>query len=84
MIVPKWDYYNNFGYTDQAEAKFASIRSDVERYVRIKLAGEILRDQIARYRGENQAPLLGDIAGGGAPRSARMQMLLPRRALARL
>lgn len=43
---------------DQAQAKLAGIRSDAERYVRVKLAGKILRDQIERYRRENQGPLL--------------------------
>jgi uncharacterized protein YhaN len=43
---------------DQAQAKLASIRSDAERYVRVKLAGKILRDQIERYRRENQGPLV--------------------------
>ncbi len=43
---------------DQAQAKLASIRSDAERYVQVKLAGKILRDQIERYRRENQGPLV--------------------------
>ncbi|MET0005614.1 MAG: AAA family ATPase [Candidatus Thiodiazotropha sp.] len=43
---------------DQAQAMLASIRSDAERYVQAKLAGKILRDQIERYRRENQGPLL--------------------------
>jgi uncharacterized protein YhaN len=43
---------------DQAHAILASIRSDAERYVHVKLAGKILRDQIERYRRENQGPLL--------------------------
>ena len=43
---------------DQAQAILATIRSDAERYVQVKLAGKILRDQIERYRRENQGPLL--------------------------
>lgn len=43
---------------DQAQAKLTGIRSDSERYLRVKLAGKILRDQIERYRRENQGPLL--------------------------
>ncbi len=43
---------------DQAHTVLASIRSDAERYIRVKLAGKILRDQIERYRRENQGPLV--------------------------
>jgi uncharacterized protein YhaN len=43
---------------DQANAILARIRSDAERYVEVKLAGKILRDQIERYRKENQGPLI--------------------------
>ena len=43
---------------DQANAILARIRSDAERYVQAKLAGKILRDQIERYRRENQGPLV--------------------------
>ncbi len=43
---------------DQAQATLASIRSDAERYIQVKLAGKILRDQIERYRKENQGPLV--------------------------
>ena len=43
---------------DQAQATLASIRSDAERYIQVKLAGKILRDQIERYRRENQGPLV--------------------------
>ena len=43
---------------DQAHAVLASIRSDAERYIQVKLAGRILRDQIERYRRENQGPLV--------------------------
>ncbi len=35
---------------DQAHGILATIRSDAERYVHMKLAGKILRDQIERYR----------------------------------
>jgi uncharacterized protein YhaN len=43
---------------DQAQAILARIRSDSERYVRVKLAGWILHDEIERYRRENQGPLV--------------------------
>ncbi len=43
---------------DQAQAILASIRANAERYVRAKLAGRVLRDQIERYRKENQGPLV--------------------------
>ncbi|OYV75734.1 MAG: hypothetical protein B7Z66_11595 [Chromatiales bacterium 21-64-14] len=43
---------------DQANALLARIRSQAERYVRVKLVGKILRDQIERYRSENQGPLV--------------------------
>ncbi|MCK5432726.1 MAG: hypothetical protein KAJ03_08275, partial [Gammaproteobacteria bacterium] len=43
---------------DQAQAILASIRSDAERYMRVKLAGRVLRDEIERYRKENQGPLV--------------------------
>ncbi|MES9989471.1 MAG: AAA family ATPase [Candidatus Thiodiazotropha endolucinida] len=43
---------------DQAHAILARIRTDAERYVQAKLAGKILRDQIERYRKENQGPLV--------------------------
>ncbi len=43
---------------DQAQAILAGIRSDAESYVRAKLAGRVLRDEIERYRKENQGPLV--------------------------
>ena len=43
---------------DQAQATLAGIRSGAERYIQVKLAGKILRDQIERYRLENQGPLV--------------------------
>ena len=43
---------------EQAQATLASIRSDAERYIQMKLAAGILRDQIERYRQENQGPLV--------------------------
>jgi len=46
------------GLADQAQAILASIRSDAEHYVRMKLAGRVLRDEIERYRKENQGPLV--------------------------
>ncbi len=43
---------------EDAQTMLVSIRNDAERYVRFKLAGRILRDQIEKYRQENQGPLL--------------------------
>jgi len=43
---------------DRAQAILARIRSDAERYTRVKLAGRILHDQIERYRKANQGPLV--------------------------
>ena len=43
---------------ERAQSVLAVIRSDAERYVRFKLASRILRDEIERYRKENQGPLL--------------------------
>ncbi len=43
---------------ERAQAILAGIRADAERYVRAKIAGRVLRDQIERYRKENQGPLL--------------------------
>lgn len=45
-------------FADQAQAMLAVIRADAERYVRVKLAGRILRDQIEQYRKQNQGPLV--------------------------
>ena len=41
-----------------AQAELAGIRANAEHYVQVKLAGKILRDQIERYRKENQGPLV--------------------------
>ncbi|MEX1237962.1 MAG: hypothetical protein WD994_06810, partial [Pseudomonadales bacterium] len=43
---------------DQSQSVLASIRSNSERFVRLKLAARILRDEIERYRKENQGPLV--------------------------
>ena len=43
---------------DRGQSVLASIRSNAERYVRLKLAARILRDEIERYRKENQGPLV--------------------------
>lgn len=43
---------------NQRQSVLASIRSSAERYVRLKLAARILRDEIERYRKENQGPLV--------------------------
>ena len=49
-----------------AESKLTEIRRDVDRYVELRMAKQILQDQIERYRNQNQAPLLtraGEIFG---------------------
>ena len=43
---------------DQRQSVLANIRSSAERYVSLKLAARILRDEIERYRKENQGPLV--------------------------
>jgi uncharacterized protein YhaN len=43
---------------DEAQATLARIRASAERYVRAKLAARILRQEIERFRKENQGPLL--------------------------
>lgn len=43
---------------EQASAVLASVRADAERYVQVKLAARVLRDQVERYRRENQGPLV--------------------------
>jgi uncharacterized protein YhaN len=43
---------------DEREAILARVGHDAESYVRLRLAALILREQIERYRQENQGPLL--------------------------
>lgn len=43
---------------DQIQATLATIREDAEQYVRLRLAARLLRDQVERYRRENQGPLI--------------------------
>jgi uncharacterized protein YhaN len=43
---------------EKAEEVLARLREGVDRYVRLRLAGTLLRREIERYRAENQAPLL--------------------------
>ena len=43
---------------EEAQSVLARIRTQVDRYVRIRLAASILRREIKRYREENQGPLL--------------------------
>ena len=43
---------------EQASAVLAGVRTNAERYVQVKLAARVLRDQIERYRRENQGPLV--------------------------
>ena len=62
---------------DQAQAILAGIRSDAERYVRVKLAGRILRDQIERYRSENQGRLIRRASEHFAALTTRMSPSSP-------
>jgi uncharacterized protein YhaN len=43
---------------ERAAEALARTRDGVDRYVRLRLAGTLLRRRIERYRAENQAPLL--------------------------
>ncbi|MBL1294154.1 MAG: AAA family ATPase [Thiotrichales bacterium] len=43
---------------DEAQSVLVSIRSKTEKYVRVKLAARILRDEIESYRQQHQGPLL--------------------------
>ena len=43
---------------EQAQQTLAGIRADAERYMQLKLAARILRDQIERYRQHNHGPLV--------------------------
>lgn len=43
---------------EEGQSILASVNADAENYVRVKLASLILRDQIERYRAENQGPLV--------------------------
>ena len=43
---------------EQSQGILAQIRNDAERYTRLKMAAHILREQIERYRDENQGPLV--------------------------
>lgn len=43
---------------DEAQACLARIRADAERYVQRRLAAKVLRDEVERYRQENQGPLV--------------------------
>ncbi len=48
---------------DEAQSVLAGLRTDVDRYVRVKLAHRILRDEIEKYRAENQGPILKAASG---------------------
>jgi uncharacterized protein YhaN len=43
---------------DEAQSVLEGIRSNVEQYVKVKLASRILRNEIERYRQQHQGPLL--------------------------
>jgi len=47
---------------EKAQEALAVIRSNVDRYVRLRMASVILRREIERYRRENQGQLLGRAA----------------------
>jgi uncharacterized protein YhaN len=42
----------------EAEALLAQVRSDAERYVRLKLATSVLREAMEQFRQKNQGPIL--------------------------
>ena len=44
---------------EKSQSVLESIRTKTEYYTRVKIAARILRDEIERYRQENQGPLLG-------------------------
>ncbi len=43
---------------ERAQSKLAEIRTQVHRYMRLRLASAVLQREIERYRSQNQAPLL--------------------------
>lgn len=43
---------------EKAQSTLAQLREGVEQYVHLKLAAEILRDEIERYRSQHQGPIL--------------------------
>ncbi|MEJ2442141.1 MAG: AAA family ATPase [Exilibacterium sp.] len=43
---------------ERSQSVLAQIRTDAEHYTRLKLAARILRDEIERYRKQNQGPLV--------------------------
>ncbi len=43
----------------EAESALAAIQADAEQYIRLRLASEMLARAMARYREENQGPVLG-------------------------
>ncbi len=60
---------------DAAESRLAGIGLDVERYVQLRMAKQILEREIERYRNDHQAPLLkrsseifGALTRGAYPR----------------
>ncbi len=44
--------------SEKAQSALAQLREGVERYVLFKLASEILRDEIEKYRSQHQGPIL--------------------------
>jgi len=45
-------------YRQQAESVAATLKQDASRFIRLRLAAHFLRNQIERFRAENQGPLL--------------------------
>ncbi|MFO0687123.1 MAG: hypothetical protein U0900_00250 [Myxococcota bacterium] len=45
---------------ERAESRLAAVRSDVVRYAELRLARQILEQEIEAYRRENQGPLLAE------------------------
>jgi uncharacterized protein YhaN len=48
---------------DEAQQSLSSLRAQGERYVRVKLAARILRDEIERFRRQHRDPILSRASG---------------------
>ena len=51
-------------FRQQAESCAATLRQDAARFLRLRLATQLLENQIERFRKENQGPLLAEIRCG--------------------
>jgi uncharacterized protein YhaN len=48
---------------EEAQQTLSTIRTLTERYVRVKLAGRVLREEIERYRSRHRDPILARASG---------------------